>query len=71
MQNTLYLVTYDKAAEQHTLYATELCATFATCNKNLAEQKLEKLRSAGITSANLTTLPFETDCDETLAVYYE
>ena len=71
MQNTLYLVTYDKAAEQHTLYATELCTTFATCNKNLAEQKLEKLRSAGITSADLTTLPFETDCDETLAVYYE
>lgn len=71
MHNTLYLVTYDKATEQHTLYATELCATFATCNKNLAKQKLEKLRSAGITSADLTTLPFETDCNETLAVYYE
>lgn len=66
----LYLVCYDQAAEENEDFAMEDRVVFTTCNKDLADSKLEEFRKQK-PSAFLMEYPFEEDCDELLAMYYE
>lgn len=71
MKPILYLITYDAAIERKEPYATEICAVFTTCDKQKADAALERMRTAGKTTASITELPFEENCDEIIAAYYE
>lgn len=71
MKPILYLITYDAAIERKEPYATEICAVFTTCDKQKADAALERMRTAGKTTASITELPFEEDCDEIIATYYK
>lgn len=66
----LYIVCYDDAVEHKMTYGTELRATYATCDLEMAEKELKKLQKTKRT-ASIMELPFETACDELIALYYE